>query len=129
MKIVVLLLLLCCGLAMPTPAAEEMLIPAALNSLLPKIHPGMTTNDVVKVLSTSYPKLLPQMGDWSGGSGYNEYKLDKRFTLAITFISHSGQEVVHSEHLMSLFDWQEKRRIDIRLHKWDKESPKTPAQK
>ncbi len=129
MKTIIFLFLFCCIVTLQTQATDEALIPAPLNSILLKIRPGMTTNEVERVLSASYPKFTRQIGDWSGGSGYNEYKLDKRFTLSIAFITCDGKEVVHDDYFMMLYDWEGRRRVDIKIYDWDKQGQKAPSQK
>jgi len=69
MKSIVASFIFCTAL-LQISAAGEPLIPAPLNSLLVKIQPGMTTNQVLSVLSSAYPRVTVHMGDWSGSSGY-----------------------------------------------------------
>jgi hypothetical protein len=99
--------------------ADEPLIPAALNAVLLKIHPGMTTNEVAAVLSPAYPKVTSHMGNWSGQTGYMDYKLDDRFTLSVSSITRGGKEVVHDDFLMYLYDWPAKRRVDLKVYYWE----------
>lgn len=96
-------------------AADEPLIPTPLNDVLFKIRPGIATNQVLAVLSPAYSKVVSRMGNWSGQTGHIDYKLDDRFTLSISSITRDGKEVVHDDLLMYLFDWQTKRRIDLKL--------------
>src|SRR5258706_177632 len=117
---------ICCLALLQASAADEPLIPAPLNTVLLKIQPGMTTNQVVAILSHSYPKVSGHMGDWSGQSGYFDYKLDERFTLSVSSITRDGKEVVHGDLLFYVFDWQTKRRVDIKLYYWDGQSHKEP---
>jgi hypothetical protein len=128
MKKAILAFLLCCAALFQVRAADEPLIPAALNKALPKIHPGMTANQVVAILLPSYPKVAVSMGDWSGGSGYIDYKLDDRFTLSVSSITRDGKDVVHDDILFYLFDWPSKRRVDIRIYDWGKQPPKASPQ-
>ena len=76
----------------------------------------MTTNQVESVISTSCPKVSGRMGDWSGRTGYVDYKLDERFTLSVSSTTRDGKEIVQHDLLMYLFDWQPKRRVDIKLY-------------
>jgi hypothetical protein len=110
----VLIMSVCIG-----KAADEPLIPTPLNDVLLKIRPGMTTNQVLAVLSPSYRKVTARMSDWDGMTGCIDYKLDERFTLSISFITRDGKEIVHGDFLMYLFDWQSKRRVNIRLYNWE----------
>ena len=129
MKTIILAFFLCCLMASHTLGADEPLIPTPLNDVLLKVRPGMTTNQVVSVLSTAYPKVAVRMGDWSGQTGYTDYKIDERFTLSISCITRAGKEVVHDNLLIYLYDQQSKRRIDIRLYYWEGQSHKAPPQK
>jgi hypothetical protein len=99
--------------------ADEPLIPAALNAVLLKIHPGLTTNEVTAVLSPAYPKVSFQMGDWSGHTGYIDYKLDDRFTLSVSSITRGGKMVIHDDLLMYIYDWPAKRRVDLKVYCWE----------
>jgi hypothetical protein len=72
-------------------AAGEPLIAGPLNAVLPKIQPGMTTNQVVSVLRASYPKIedmvvhYPRQPDKRGwlGSSWMNYNLDGRLRLMV----------------------------------------------
>jgi len=119
-----------CGIALlQAAAADEPLIPAPLNDVLPRIQPGMNTNQVVALLSRSYPKVTGHMGEWSGQTGYFDYKLNDRFTLSVSSVMRNGNELVHDDLLFYVFDWQTRRRVDIRLYHWDGQSRKEPAKK
>jgi hypothetical protein len=83
MKHTILAFLLCIG-PLHSHAADQPLIPAALNAILPKIHAGMTVREVEAVLAPAYPKVKGQMGNWSGQTGYIDYKLDQQHTLAVS---------------------------------------------
>src|SRR6266850_3331709 len=116
-----------CGIALlQAAAADEPLIPAPLNDVLPRIQPGMNTNQVVALLSRSYPKVTGHMGEWSGQTGYFDYKLNDRFTLSVSSVMRNGNELVHDDLLFYVFDWQTRRRVDIRLYHWDAQSRKEP---
>lgn len=129
MKTIILAFLFCCVTTLHTQAADEPLIPTPLNDVLLRIRPGMTTNQVVSALSTAYLKVAGRMGNWDGQTGYIDYKLDERFTLSISSITRDGKEVVHDDLLMYLYDWQSKRRVDIKLYYWEGQSHKAPSQK
>ena len=94
MKHQIIAFLFCFGL-LHSLAADEPLIPAALNAVLPKIHVGMTIREVEAALAPAYPKVKGQMGIWSGQTGYIDYKLDERHTLSVSSITRDGKEVVH----------------------------------
>src|SRR5258708_16646781 len=114
-RTIILVLLVCCVAGLQTQAANEPLIPTPLNSLLLEIRPGMTTNQVVGVLSPSYSKVIARMSEWSGQTGYIDYNLDERFTLSISSITRGGKEVAHDDLLVYVFDCKSKRRVEIRL--------------
>ena len=105
-------------------AAEEPLIPVALNAVLPNIHSGMSIHDVEIALSAAYPNVKGHMGDWSGQTGYIEYKLDERYSLSVSSITRSGKEVVHDEIHIYLYDWPNRRRLDLKLFEWEKQGEK-----
>jgi hypothetical protein len=129
MKIIILIFLFCCITAVQVDAADEPLIPTSLNGLLLKIRPGMTTNQVLAVLSPSYPKVTARMGDWSGQTGYFDYKLDERLTLSMSSVMRDGRKLVHDDLLFYVFDWRTKRRVDIKFYYCDNQSHKEPSKK
>ena len=114
MKHTILALLFCIGL-LHLHAADEPLIPAALNAVLPGIHAGMTIPEVEAVLSAAYPGVKGQTGHWSGQTGYVDYKLNERTTLSVSSITRDGKNVVHFEILFYIFDWPSKRRVDVQV--------------
>lgn len=128
MKHQIIAFLFCFGL-LHSLAADEPLIPAALNAVLPKIHVGMTIREVEAALAPAYPKVKGQMGIWSGQTGYIDYKLDERHTLSVSSITRDGKEVVHDEILLYLFDWPTKRRLDLKICEWEKQADKEPPSK
>jgi hypothetical protein len=69
------------------------------------------------------------MSDWSGQTGYIEYKLDERYSLSVSSITRDGKEVVHDEILLYLYDWPSKRRIDLKIFDWEKPTAKKPPAK
>lgn len=121
MKHVILAILFCVGL-LSSKAAEEPLVPAALNAVLPKIHPGMSITEVETALSPAYPNVKGQMGRWSGQTGYIDYQLDERYSLSVSSITRKGREVVHDEILLYLFDRASKRRLDLKIFDWEKKA-------
>ena len=120
---------ICCFALLQADAADQPLIPTPLNSVLLKVQLGMSTNQVLAVLSPSYPKVTGQTGTWSGQTGYCDYKLDERFTLAVASVMRDGKELVHDDLLFYVFDWQTKRRVDIKLYYWEGQSHKDPPKK
>jgi len=128
MKTVILALFYCVG-SIHLHAADAPLIPVALNAVLQKIHARMTIREVEAVLAPAYPNVKGQMGDWSGQSGYIEYKLDERYTLSVSSGTREGKEVVHDEILFYLYDWPSKRRLDLKVYEWEKQADKQPSSK
>ena len=128
MKTIILALLYCVGL-IHLHAADEPLIPVALNAVLPKIHARMTIREVETALAPAYPKVNGQTGDWSGQTGYVDYKLDERYMLSISSITREGREVVRDEILIYLYDLQSKRRLDLKVYEWEKQADKQPESK
>ena len=66
------------------------------------------------------------MGNWSGQTGYIDYKLDERHTLSVSSITRDGKELVHDEILLYLYDWPSKRRLDLKIYEWEKQTAKKP---
>ena len=123
MRHTIFALLFCIGL-LHLHAADEPLIPSALNVILPKIHGGMTVAEVEAVLTTAYPGVKGQMSLWSGQTGYIDYKLDERFTLSISSATVDKKTVVHDDLLFYLVNHSAKHRVDIKSYFWD-----SPTQK
>ena len=123
MKHTILALLFCIGL-LHSHAADEPLIPAALNAILPKIRGGMTVAEVEAVLTTAYPGVKGQMSLWSGQTGYIDYKLDERFTLSVSSATVDKKTVVHDDLLFYLHNYAAKHRVDIKSYFYE-----SPAQK
>ena len=133
MKTTILTFLLCCAALLHVRAADERMIPASLNKVLPKIHAGMTIREVEQVLSPSYPKVAGQMSDWDGMTGYIDYKLDGRYSLSVASVNRmDGQkvvQVVHADLLFYIYDWQSKHRVEIKQYDWDMQASKIDAPK
>jgi hypothetical protein len=126
---VIIVCFICCIALVQAIAEDEPLIPVPLNRVLLKIQPGMTTNQIVAILSRSYPEVGGHRGDWSGQTGYMDYRLDERFTLSVSSVMRDGRELVHDDLLFYLIDSQTKRRVDIKLYYWEGQSHKAPPQK
>ena len=101
-------------------AADEPLIPASLNTLLPKITAGMKSEDIKALLLKTYPKVERQVGHWSGQTGYLGFRLDDRFSFMVAaHTSGDGQQVVSQDALIYVFDRLRKHRIEIIHYQWD----------
>ena len=91
----IIISLLCFIALLPLRADEAPRIPNALNSLMPKIHAGMTVHEVESVLSTAYPKVKVEKRNWGDDWGDIVYQLDERFVLSIFFKDRGdGKQVV-----------------------------------
>jgi len=111
-------------------AADEPLIPAPLNALLPKITPGMTRDDVRRILSTAYPYPVQQDGPGSGQGGNMGFRLDDRFWVMFSAKRNAEQEYVVSKNAsISVFDYVLKRRLDIKPYYWEKSSDDKASEK
>jgi len=111
-------------------AADEPLIPASLNALLPKITAGMTHEDIKAVLSSAYPKLELQDGPWSGQTGYIGFKLDAQYSVMFSAkLGAKQREVVSSNAQISVFDRVHKLRLDIARYYWEKASDENASKK
>jgi hypothetical protein len=115
--LMLLLSFVCVGaVVVPVGAAEEPLIPAQLNVLLPKIIAGMSYEAIEKVLSPAYPKLEAQRTLWTG-RGEIRFQLDSRFSIAISAIQDAGSHAVVSNNpRISIFDKLNKLQLDIISH-------------
>ena len=123
MKATVIALLFCIGL-LYSRAADEPLIPAALNAILPKIHAGMTIQEVEAVLAPAYPGAKGRMGLWSGQTGYIDYKLGEQFTLSVSSITRDGKERVHDDLLFYVHNYAAKHRVDIKSYFYESPNQK-----
>jgi hypothetical protein len=119
----------CCVIALRVYSAQEATIPLPLNALLPKIQAGMTTSQVVAVLSQSYKDVTFQMGNWSGSSGYIDYVLDARFGLQVASWTQGGKDVVHPVLRFYVQDRDLKTRTEIVIYSWGDQLPQAPDRK
>jgi hypothetical protein len=89
----------------------------------------MSISDVEAVLVPAYPKVQGRMGDWSGQTGYIEYELDERYSLSVSSIARDGKKVVHAGMLFYLYDWPSKRRLELKVFGWEKQTGTKPVAK
>jgi len=68
------------------------------------------------------------VGKVQGQTVYIDYKLDERHTLSVSSITRDGKELVHDEILLYLYDWSSKRRLDLKIYEWEKQTAKKPSQ-
>src|SRR5687768_17031806 len=107
------IVLLYCVALLHSHAADELPVPAGLNAVLPKLYARMTIPEVEAALAPAYPNAKGELGFWSGQTGYIEYKLDERYTLSVSSITHNGMDVVHDQILLYLYDRPAKRRLNL----------------
>ena len=111
-------------------AADEPLIPQAINERLPKIAAGMKYPEIEKVFSPAYPKAKARLGLWSGQTGYIDVQLDERYSLSIAGINGpNGEPVVHKDILIYVYDQGQKRRVEIRMYGWENVLEQRAAEK
>ena len=117
MKHFVLVLLCFASLAF---AEEEPLIPASINSLLPKIKAGMTSEEIKAVVVQSHAKAESRVGPWSGGTGYLGCRLDDRYSFEIAAHTNTeGKQIVSEDARIYIYDWKHKRRLEIVPYRWE----------
>jgi hypothetical protein len=118
MKAAILILLLTRAISLQAFSADEPLIPATLNTLLPKVKAGMTISQVESVLSVSYTNVTSQVADSTYYmTGYVSYKLDDRYTLSVRFLNvGTGRKItplVDQNMLFYIYDGQTRHRVGI----------------
>jgi len=103
------------------PAADEPLIPAPLNEALGRIKPGMTETDAKAQFATTYPKVQVTLGDWSGTTGYIDFRLDERYSVSLAAHNpqNGGSAVLDKNLLTYIFDHQRKQQLEITHYQWD----------
>ena len=89
----------------------------------------MSIRDVEGVLAPAYPNVKGRMEVWSGQTGYIGYKLDARYSLSVSSVIRNGKEVVHDEVILYLYDWPSKRRLDLKVFEWEKQTVEKPVTK
>jgi len=85
-------------------AADEPLLPAPLNALLPKIAVGMKSEDIRAIVVKGYSESERADGPWSGQTGYLGFRLDDRFSFMIAaHTNRDGQRVVSQDARLRMF--------------------------
>jgi hypothetical protein len=99
--------------------ADE-LIPERLNKLLLAVTPGMTPENIERILSPSYPKLIRRDGPSSGQSGYIGFSLDGKLSVLFSGVYTGGHNTltVSENPQISVIDLPHKVRFDITRHPW-----------
>src|ERR1044071_7037253 len=106
-------------------AADEPLIPPPLNEVLSRIKPGMTGAEAKAQLATAYPKVKASLGDWSGTTGYVDFRLNERY--AVTISAHNpasgapseGSAILSKNLPIYVFDHERKHRLQISHYDWN----------
>lgn len=101
-----------------TCAAEEPLIPAVVNAVLPQIRPGMSIQEVERLFFPFYPAVKGTKGDWSGKTGCIAYRLDDRYTICIDSILRDNQPVTSEDLSFNFSDQLKGQRGDFKLVTW-----------
>jgi len=100
-------------------AADEPLIPSAINERLPKIVAGMPYSEIEKVFSSAYAKAKARLGLWSGQTGYIDVQLDERYSISVAAQNGPKDEpVVHKDVLIYVYDHDRKHRVEIKTYDW-----------
>jgi hypothetical protein len=121
-----------CGVAlMQVRTADEPLLSAALNNILPKIKTGLTIREVEMVLSTAYPGVKGRPGRRAGKNGYIDYELNEQYTLSVLSTPREGDKkiLVHEAIQILISDSTFKRHIELKLNDWGKEAEQIPPAK
>lgn len=108
--------------------SEEALLSDGINQILGRIRPDMSEAEVEKIVKTYYPEAKETPGDWSGQTGYVDFKLTSRYSISIEEYNAPNDfnsRFVHARMILYVFDWELKRRIDISIHNWDGETKKS----
>lgn len=116
------------------PGGHASLIPAPLSHVLSHVKPGMTGAEVKAELVGSYAQVQASLGDWSGATGYIDFRLDERYTVSAQNspdgVPNESSAIVGKELLTYVFDHQHKHRLKTRHHSWgvaDDSQPKSNA--
>ena len=103
-------------------AGDEALLPDGINQILGRITSDMRETDVQALFRQYYPDAEGMVGNWSGQTGYVDYKLTPKHTVSIsmynppTDITH---RYVHSSMTFYIYDWETKSRLIFSIYKWD----------
>ena len=115
--IIVILAVITC-----TYAGDEALLPDSINQILGRITSDMRETDVQALFRQYYPDAEGMVGNWSGQTGYVDYKLTPKHTVSIsmynppTDITH---RYVHSSMTFYIYDWETKSRLNFSIYELD----------
>jgi len=103
-------------------AGDEALLPDGINQILGRITSDMRETDVQALFRQYYPDAEGMVGNWSGQTGYVDYKLTPKHTVSIsmynppTDITH---RYVHSSMTFYIYDWETKSRLNFSIYELD----------
>ena len=112
-------------------AGDEALLPDNINQILGRITPDMSEHNVQALFRQYYPNAEGMVGDWSGQTGYVDYKLTPKHTVSISMYNtptNIDHRYVHSSMIIYIFDWETKSRLNLSIYKWDEGKDKRTEQ-
>ena len=110
------------SIALAARAMAEPLLPDGVNQMLGRIQPNMSEAEVERIVKKDYPDAKTTPGPWSGVTGYVEFKLTARYSISVAEYNDPKDfnlRFVHADMLLSVYDRDTKRRINISCHKGD----------
>ena len=115
--IIVILAVITC-----TYAGDEALLPDSINQILGRITSDMRETDVQALFRQYYPDSEGMVGDWSGQTGYVDFKVTPKNTVSISMYNsptNINHRYVHSSMIFYIYDWETKSRLNFSIYKWD----------
>ena len=112
-------------------AGDEALLPDGINQILGRITSDMRETDVQALFRQYYPNAEGMVGNWSGQTGYVDYKLTPKHTVSISMYNtptNIDHRYVHSSMIIYIFDWETKSRLNLSIYKWDEGKDKRTEQ-
>ena len=103
-------------------AGDEALLPDNINQILGRITPDMSENNVQALFRQYYPNAEGKVGNWSGQTGYVDYKVTPKHTVSISMYNSQAnlhQRFVHPSMTFYIYDWVTKSRMNFSIYKWD----------
>ena len=103
-------------------AGDETLLPDGINQILGRITSDMSETDVHALFRQYYPDAEGMVGDWSGQTGYVDFKVTPKNTVSISMYNSPtsiNHRYVHSSMIFYIYDWETKSRLNFSIYKWD----------
>ena len=103
-------------------AGDEALLPDGINQILGRITADMRETDVQALFHQYYPNVEGMVGDWSGQTGYVDFKVTPNNTVSISMYNSPtsiNHRYVHSSMIFYIYDWETKSRLNFSIYKWD----------